>query len=122
MSIILSKTLQNYPVDGVDAFNIYEVNITELQAGDGNPILDVGSPLSGGAFLPSWIGYYAGTGIEHDIHRKTVGDYATVLELQPGIPRGSLRSFNLNISFENISGYNQDVSAIVGTNFNTTPD
>ena len=27
MSIILSKTLQNYPVDGVDAFNIYEVNI-----------------------------------------------------------------------------------------------
>lgn len=121
MSIILSKTLQNYPVDGVDAFHIYEVNVTELQAGDGTPIADIGSPLSGGAFLPSWIGYYAGTGIEHGITQKTVGDYATVLEFQPGIPKDSLRSFNLNISFENISGYNQDVSGIVGTNFNFVP-
>ena len=120
MSIILSKTLQSYPVDGVDAFNVYEVNITELDSGDGFPVTDVGPPITG-SFTPSWIGYYAGTGIEHDIHRKSLGDYATVFQFQPGIPRGSLRSFNLGVSFVNVSGYNHDVSSIVGINYAYNP-
>jgi len=127
MSIILSKTLENYPVDDVDAFRIYELNRTTTAAGDLQNIQDLGSPVSSeydpndGNFLPSWIGYYPGTGIEHDIHQKSLGEYATILEIQPGIPRGSLRSLKLDIEFNNISGFNPDVSGIVGLNYGNQP-
>ncbi len=117
MSIILSKTLQNVRENGVDAFRVYELNITKLNAGDGDYLLDLGSPNTGVPIL-SWVGNYAGTGIEHYIHQKSIGEYATVLEFKPDIPKNSLRSFNLNLSFNNVSGYNPDLSGILGTNFN----
>jgi len=124
MSIILSKTLQNYPVDGVNNYNIYEVNITELNAGNGNPIIDMGSPQQQGQEgerLTTYIGYYPGTGIEQDIYQKTIGEYASVLQFQPNIPKDSLRSFKLNLSFVNAPGFNPDVTGVVGINFNVAP-
>lgn len=112
MSIILSKTLLNRAVDGVDAFKVYEINLTDLRGGD-QGINDIGSPVSG-AFLPSWVGNYAGTGIEHSIHQKTIGEYATVFAFKPDIPKKSLRSFNITFEFNDISGYNPDISGVVG--------
>tara|TARA_B100000902_G_scaffold77974_1_gene82730 strand:- start:6835 stop:11790 length:4956 start_codon:yes stop_codon:yes gene_type:complete len=112
MSIILSKTLENVRQNGVDAFKIYEINLTDLRGGN-DSIVDLGSPNTGVPIF-SWIGNYAGTGIEHYIHQKDVGEYATVLALKPNIPRESLRSFNVTLGLNNISGYNPDVSGVVG--------
>ena len=121
MSIILSKTLENVTTNGVNAFRVFELNTTKLTVGDSDYLQDLGNPNTGVPIF-SWIGNYAGTGIEHYIHQKPIGEYVTVLEFQPGIPKGSLRSLNLNLSFNNVSGYNPDITGLIGLNFNSNPD
>ena len=112
MSIILSKTLQSYPVSGVNNFNVYELNRTKFIEGDGDFLQNLGPPISG-VRIGAYLGNYAGTGIDHYIQQKSAGEYVAVLSFRPQIPKDSLRSFTLDVSFDNISGYNTNLSGNV---------
>lgn len=106
MNILLSKTID---YNDNNLISIYSINLSEEES------VFLGS-LNGSRFLQTVGVYTGGAGLEY--RGQPTGIYGAAITFQPNIYNNSLRSINLNLSFDNIDGHRNTVTGIFAINNN----